>query len=145
MGGFQGGMTWLGWALGINFSSYITEFDHWIAFILLAYLGGKMIYDSFQAAEEQQHWNAFSNRILLGLGVATSIDALAVGVSMAFLELEIGLPAFIIALTTFSLSLIGVMLGFRFGQIKHLKVELVGGVILIVIGVKILAEHTLLN
>jgi putative Mn2+ efflux pump MntP len=104
-----------------------------------------MIYDSFQAAEEQQHWNAFSNRILLGLGVATSIDALAVGVSMAFLELEIGLPAFIIALTTFSLSLIGVIFGFRFGQIKHLKVELVGGVILIVIGIKILAEHTLLN
>lgn len=144
MGGFQGGMTWLGWALGIHFSNYITTFDHWIAFLLLAYLGGKMIHDSFQA-EEKQHWNTFSNRILLGLGIATSIDALAVGVSMACLKLDIGLPAFIIALTTFTLSLFGVVLGFRFGRIKRLKVEMIGGVILIVIGTKILIEHTLMN
>ena len=140
MGGFQGGMTWLGWALGSQFSDYITEFDHWISFLLLGYLGGKMVYDSFQA-EEEHHWNAFSNRILLGLGIATSIDALAVGVSMAFMKLEIGLPAFVIALTTFILSLIGVLFGFRFGQIKNIRMELLGGVILIAIGIKILLEH----
>jgi putative Mn2+ efflux pump MntP len=143
MGGFQGGMTILGWALGTHFSTYITNFDHWIAFILLAYLGGKMIYDSFQA-EEDQHLNTFSNRILLSLGVATSIDALAVGVSMAFLQINIWSPAVIIAFTTFFLSLSGVLCGFRFGKIKGLKVELLGGVILVTIGIKILVEHTLM-
>ena len=81
---------------------------------------------------------------MLGLGIATSIDALAVGVSMAFMKLEVGLPASIIALTTFILSLIGVLFGFRFGQIKNVKMELVGGVILIAIGIKILVEHTLM-
>ena len=143
MGIFQGGMTWLGWALGIHFSSYITDFDHWIAFILLTYLGGKMIYESFKA--EEKSLISFSNKMLLTLGVATSIDALAVGVSMAFLKLNIWFPASIIAFTTFFLSFTGVLCGFRFGQIKGLKVELLGGLILISIGIKILIEHTLLN
>lgn len=141
MGGFQGLMTWLGWALGIHFSSYITNFDHWIAFVLLGYLGGKMIYESFK--EEENGLVSFSNRILLTLGVATSIDALAVGVSMAFLKTNIWFPACIIAFTTFFLSFTGVLCGFRFGKIKGLKVELLGGLILITIGVKILVEHLL--
>lgn len=143
MGGFQGGMTWLGWALGIHFSDSITEFDHWIAFILLAYLGGKMVYESFHPKEESTI--TFSNKTLLTLGVATSIDALAVGVSMAFLKQNIWFPASIIAFTTFSLSFTGVICGFRFGQIKGLRAELAGGLILIAIGIKILAEHTLMN
>ena len=84
MGGFQGGMTWLGWLLGSRFSAYITQFDHWIAFVLLGYLGGKMIYESFQ--KEEKSVISFSTRMLLTLGVATSIDALAVGISMAFLQ-----------------------------------------------------------
>lgn len=143
MGLFQGGMTGLGWALGIHFSSYITGFDHWIAFILLGYLGGKMIYGSFR--QEEQKTVLFSTRMLLISGVATSIDALAVGVSMAFLQLNICLPVIIIALTTFILSLCGVAGGFRFGQLKGLRVEIVGGIILIAIGIKILLEHTLLE
>lgn len=143
MGSFQGAMTWLGWALGIHFSNYITSFDHWIAFILLGYLGGKMVYDSF--AEETPSSVSFSNRVLFTLGIATSIDALAVGVSMAFLKTSIWFPAVIIAFTTFFLSFSGVLCGFRFGKIKGLKVELIGGLILISIGIKILIEHTLLQ
>lgn len=143
MGCFQGGMTWLGWSLGNHFSSYIIDFDHWIAFVLLGYLGGKMIFESFQ--EEEKSPLTFSNKTLLTLGIATSIDALAVGVSMAFLKLNIWFPASIIAFTTFFLSLTGILCSFRFGQIKGLKAELLGGLILITIGIKILAEHTLMN
>lgn len=141
MGIFQGGMTWLGWAMGIHFSQYITDFDHWIAFILLGYLGSKMVYESFKA--EESSTISFSNKMLLTLGIATSIDALAVGISMAFLKTTIWFPAFIIALITFFLSFTGVLCGFRFGKIKGLKVELLGGLILIAIGIKILVEHTL--
>lgn len=141
MGGFQGGMTLLGWSLGIHFSHYIQDYDHWIAFILLSYLGGKMIYESFRPEETQLV--SFSNKILFTLGIATSIDALAVGVGLAFLKTGIMVPAFIIALTTFVLSLSGVCCGCRFGKIRHLNVEFLGGLILIGIGIKILIEHTL--
>lgn len=142
MGVFQGGMTWLGWLLGSRFSTYITNFDHWIAFVLLGYLGGKMIYESFR--KEEHAVISFSIKTLLTLGVATSIDALAVGISMAFLQTAIWFPAAIIAGTTFFLSFAGVLCGCRFGQIKGLNVELLGGVILVAIGIKILVEHTLL-
>ena len=139
MGIFQGGMTLLGWLMGVSFSSYITTFDHWIAFILLGFLGGKMIYESF--GEEETTISSFSTKTLLTLGVATSIDALAVGVSMAFLKTSIYFPAFIIGFVTFALSLIGVISGYRIGKIKGINVELFGGIILIAIGVKILIEH----
>ena len=139
MGIFQGGMTLLGWLMGVSFSSYITAFDHWIAFILLGFLGGKMIYESF--GEEETTISSFSTKTLLTLGVATSIDALAVGVSMAFLKTSIYFPAFIIGFVTFALSLIGVISGYRFGKSKGINVELFGGIILIAIGVKILIEH----
>ena len=139
MGIFQGGMTLLGWLMGVSFSSYITAFDHWIAFILLGFLGGKMIYESF--GEEETTISSFSTKTLLTLGVATSIDALAVGVSMAFLKTSIYFPAFIIGFVTFALSLIGVISGYRFGKIKGINVELFGGIILLAIGVKILIEH----
>ena len=139
MGIFQGGMTLLGWLMGVSFSSWLTAFDHWIAFILLGFLGGKMIYESF--GEEETTISSFSTKTLLTLGVATSIDALAVGVSMAFLKTSIYFPAFIIGFVTFALSLIGVISGYRFGKIKGINVELFGGIILIAIGVKILIEH----
>ena len=139
MGIFQGGMTLLGWLMGVSFSSYITAFDHWIAFILLGFLGGKMIYESF--GEEETTISSFSTKTLLTLGVATSIDALAVGVSMAFLKTSIYFPAFIIGFVTFALSLIGLISGYRFGKIKGINVELFGGIILIAIRVKILIEH----
>ena len=120
--------------MGVSFSSYITTFDHWIAFILLGFLGGKMIYESFR--EEETTISSFSTKTLLTLGVATSI-----GVSMAFLKTSIYFPAFIIGFVTFSLSLIGVICGYRFGKIKGINVELFGGIILIGIGIKILIEH----
>lgn len=141
MGGFQGIMTLLGWALGFKFSNYICNLDHWIAFFLLAYLGGKMIYESFK--EENESLSSLSNKTLFTLGIATSIDALAVGISFAFLKTDIILPATIIALVTFLLSLSGVCCGFRFGKIRGINVEFLGGLILIGIGTKILLEHTL--
>lgn len=143
MGGFQGGMTLLGWALGVKFSSYISDFDHWIAFLILTYLGGKMIYESFHAASSS--FTSLSDRTLLTLGVATSIDALAVGISFAFLKTTIVVPALLIAFITFILSLSGVCCGFHFGKIKSINVEFLGGLILIAIGTKILIEHTLLR
>lgn len=141
MGFFQGGMTLAGWSLGIHFSHVIQDFDHWIAFALLAYLGGKMIYESLH--KEESRLVSLSNKTLLALGIATSIDALAVGVGLAFLKTSILLPALIIAFTTFVLSLSGVCCGFRFGKIKNINVEFLGGMILIIIGFKILTEHTL--
>ena len=138
-GGFQALMPFLGWLLGSQFEALITNIDHWIAFILLGFLGGKMIYESF--GEEETTISSFSTKTLLTLGVATSIDALAVGVSMAFLKTSIYFPAFIIGFVTFALSLIGVISGYRFGKIKGINVELFGGIIFIAIGVKILIEH----
>ena len=132
-------MPMLGYFLGKTFASFISSIDHWIAFILLGFLGGKMIYESF--GEEETTISSFSTKTLLTLGVATSIDALAVGVSMAFLKTSIYFPAFIIGFVTFALSLIGVISGYRFGKIKGINVELFGGIILIAIGVKILIEH----
>lgn len=134
-------MTLLGWALGINFSKYISDYDHWIAFLLLSYLGGKMIYESFKA--ESSSFSSLSDKTLLTLGVATSIDALAVGISFAFLKTGIFLPVLIIAFITFILSLSGVCCGFHFGKIKWVNVEFIGGLILMGIGLKILLEHTL--
>ena len=142
-GGFQALMPLIGFLVGVRFQGLIAGVDHWIAFVLLSYLGGKMVYESFK--EEDSHLITFSSRMLFTLGVATSIDALAVGVSMAFLKTGIWFPASVIAFTTFFLSFSGVICGFRFGKIKGLKVELLGGLILIVIGVKILIEHTLLD
>lgn len=141
LAGFQGGMTFLGWAISIHFSSYICNLDHWIAFILLGYLGGKMIYESFQ--DESGTLSSFSNKTLFTLGIATSIDALAVGISFAFLKTAILLPVAIIAGITFLLSFSGVCCGFRFGKIKGINVELLGGIILVAIGIKILIEHML--
>ena len=138
-GGFQALMPLLGWAIGRQFEAYITSYDHWIAFLLLAYIGGKMIYEALKG--EESHGNGFSIQELLILAVATSIDALAVGITFAFLKVDI-LPAVIlIGCTTFVLSLLGVVIGNRFGSRYQQKAELAGGVILILIGLKILLEH----
>lgn len=143
MGAFQGGMALLGWCLGFRFSNYIQDFDHWIAFLLLTYLGGKMIYESLH--KKDSSLSSLSNKTLLALGIATSIDALAVGIGLAFLKNDIFLPSLIIALTTFILSLSGIYCGIRLGKNQKLNVEFLGGIILIAIGFKILLEHTLTN
>ena len=140
---FQALMPLLGW-LGIShFQSYMEAYDHWIAFFLLAFIGGKMIKESFDD-EEEPHFNPRRLRTQLLLAVATSIDALAVGISFACTGYDrlsqLPLPLTIIGLASFVLSLVGYALGRRFGKVitRRLKPELFGGIILILIGLKIL-------
>ena len=139
-GGFQGGMPLLGWLLGHQFQQYIKAVDHWIAFILLALIGGKMIKDALEEEEEQESCRLDIKELLM-LSVATSIDALAVGVTFAFLEVHI-LPAIsIIGCTTFLLSTAGVVIGNLFGSRYKQKAVIAGGIVLIIMGTKILFEH----
>ena len=140
-GGFQALMPLIGWALGRQFEAYITSVDHWIAFLLLGYIGGKMIWDSFHEDGKAACPAAFDLRELTMMAVATSIDALAVGITFAFLQVDI-LPAVgLIGLTTFAISLGGVWIGHRFGSRYQSKATLAGGAILCLIGLKILLEH----
>ena len=141
-GGFQALMPLAGWLLGRQFEQYITSIDHWIAFILLGFIGGKMIWDAFHEEDGAPcGQNRFDLRELLILSVATSIDAMAVGITFAFLQVNI-LPAVeLIGCTTFCLSLAGVWLGCRFGSRYKNKATLAGGIILCLIGLKILLEH----
>lgn len=140
-GFFQAMMPLLGWLLGRQFESYITSVDHWIAFALLGMIGGKMIWDAFHEEEETGAQERFSWRELLVLSVATSIDAMAVGITFAFLQVNI-LPAVtLIGCTTCAFSLAGVWIGHKFGGAFKNKATFAGGVILCLIGLKILLEH----
>ena len=141
LGIFQAGMTVIGYTMGLGFEKYICAFDHWIAFTLLLYLGGKMIYDSTKEEEEDGKFDPLCNRTLCGLGIATSIDALAVGISLAILKSPLLLQASTIGVVTFAISAFGVYFGNRFGKRIDLKLDLIGGLILIGIGTKILIEH----
>ena len=140
-GGFQAAMPLIGWALGRQFEAYITSIDHWIAFLLLGYIGGKMIWDAFHEGEEEQAAGQFALKALFLLAVATSIDALAVGITFAFLRVSIVPAAALIGGTTFAISLVGVWIGHRFGSRYKRRATLAGGVILCLIGLKILLEH----
>lgn len=138
---FQALMPVLGWLLGRQFESYITSIDHWIAFALLGMIGGKMIWDAFHEEEEAGVQEHFSWKELLMLSVATSIDAMAVGITFAFLQVQI-LPAVtLIGCTTCIISLAGVWIGHKFGGAFKNKATFAGGVILCLIGLKILLEH----
>jgi len=139
-GSFQAIMPILGWVAGVSIMHFISGFDHWIAFGLLCFVGIRMIYESTKK-ESDKKINSLSIGTLLMLSIATSIDALAVGLSLSFLNAAIVAPAILIGLVTFSLSLLGVYLGNRFGHFLGSKVEVLGGVILIVIGLRILLEH----
>lgn len=141
-GGFQAVMPLIGWLLGKQFAGYITGVDHWIAFVLLSLIGGKMIYEVFHGDGcPYDNGDTLDLRELFLLAVATSIDALAVGVTFAFLRVSI-LPAVsLIGVTTFILSFAGVFVGLKFGARLKSKAELVGGVVLILMGLKILLEH----
>mgnify|MGYP002329217373 CR=1 FL=1 len=137
---FQALMPLLGWLLGVRFQAMIASLDHWIAFILLGIIGVNMIRESRENEEESLD-SSFAFRTMLPLAVATSIDALAVGITFAFLEVSI-LPAVcFIAATTFLLSCIGVKVGNLCGTRFQSKAELLGGIILILLGLKILLEH----
>lgn len=138
-GGFQALMPLLGWLLGVQFQAAIERFDHWIAFILLAILGVNMIREA--NGEEECCDCSFAWKIMLPMAVATSIDALAVGVTFAFLQVDI-IPAVVfIGVTTFLLSALGVRLGSVFGKKYQTAAQILGGVILILMGLKILLEH----
>ena len=145
---FQAAMPFFGWLGTANFSHYIEAVDHWIAFGLLAFIGGKMVWESF-GEEEQQSFNPLSLRTQLLLVVATSIDALAIGISMACLGYErlsqLSLPLLMIGVVSLLFSLLGYWLGVRFGRMiaRRLKPGLVGGVVLLFIGVKVLVSHLL--
>lgn len=138
-GGFQFLMPVLGYLLGARFESLITNIDHWIAFALLLVIGGNMVKESFGEAEKLN--DDFGFKTMLLLAVATSIDALAVGITFAFLQVRIVPAALLIGVTTFCLSALGIYIGNRFGARYKSRAELAGGIILILIGVKILLEH----
>jgi putative Mn2+ efflux pump MntP len=140
-GGFQAFMPIIGWLAGLSLTNYISGIDHWIAFTLLAFIGCKMIYESTKVESAHKQNNPLNLSVLLLLSIATSIDALAVGVSFAFLKIAIATPVIIIGTVTFALSLLGVFLGDKFGHLFESKIEIAGGLILIGIGVKILLEH----
>ena len=141
-GFFQALMPCIGWFLGSGFQRYIVKYDHWIAFFMLAYIGGKMIKDSVSGSgHEVTLGGEVSLREVVILSVATSIDALVVGITLAFLNINIFFSAALIGLTTFFISLFGVVLGVKFGSRFENKAEVFGGAILIFIGVKILIEH----
>ena len=143
-GVFQAVMPALGWLLGSQFARYVTQMAPWIAFVLLAWIGGSMIRESLSKEEkEEAEMGAVSHKELLMLAVATSIDALAVGVTFSMLELavSVGAAVALIGCTTFVISLGGVYVGNVFGARYKGKAEFVGGAILILIGVKILLEH----
>ena len=140
-GGFQALMPFLGYLLGITFSSLITSIDHWIAFVLLALIGFNMIKESREEEEEEKPYAGVNFKELLILAVATSIDALAVGVTFAFLQVNIVSAITIIGCTTFVISIAGVYVGNVFGSRYKSRAELTGGIILILIGLKILLEH----
>ena len=139
-GGFQALMPVAGYLLGAGFEHYISSFDHWIAFLLLAFIGGKMIWEVARGGEEE-HAEALSLKLLVMMAVATSIDALAVGITFAFLRMDILSSALTIGATTFLISFGGVAAGNRFGARYKQKAEIVGGVVLVLIGEKILLEH----
>ena len=141
-GGFQGLMPALGFFLGSLFAQAIERFDHWVAFILLALIGANMLREAFSKGEEESAGSDYSFKTMLLMAIATSIDALAVGISLAMAgSVNIFYAAGIIALTTFVLSAIGVKVGSVFGDRFEKKAEVVGGIILIFLGVKILLEH----
>ncbi len=138
---FQFMMPVIGWFIGLNILTYIAFIDHWLAFALLAYVGIKMIQQSRKNDELNQQSNPSKGMNLVLLSVATSIDALAVGLSIGILDLEIWYPSFLIGVITAGLSLIGIQLGQKLGKRLGKRMECLGGIILIIIGLRILITH----
>jgi len=136
-GGFQAAMPLLGWLVGSSLRSFISSIDHWVALIILTGVGGKMIYEALQPAENRSVLDSLALKTLFMLALATSIDALAVGVTFAFLDLDVLTASSFIGIITFALSLIAVNIGCQMGPLFERKAEIAGGVILILIGLKI--------
>ena len=144
-GGFQALMPFVGWLLGSQFQKYITSIDHWIAFILLGFIGGKMMIEAVREWNEEEVVDVMDAPIdhknMLVLAVATSIDALAVGITFAFLGTPIVEAITIIGITTMVISIAGIVVGNFFGSRYKSKAEFIGGLILVLLGLKILLEH----
>jgi len=140
-GGFQAIMPLIGWTAGLNIANYISGIDHWIAFALLAFIGSKMIYEATKMEKVEKETNPLDIKVLLLLAIATSIDALAVGLSFAFLKIGIITPIIIIGTITFALSFTGTYAGRKLGHLFENKIEIAGGILLIAIGTEILLEH----
>lgn len=138
-GVFQAFMPFLGYILGKSFESYVMHIDHWIAFILLSFIGANMIKEAFSDKDIKKP--EICVKEMLPLAIATSIDALAIGITFAFLKVNILYSTTIIGIVTFIISGIGVLIGNRFGKKYGKKSELLGGIILIAMGIKILIEH----
>ena len=142
---FQGGMPLIGWVLAKFASKYTEQWDHWIAFTLLLFIGGKMIYEHFTASEEKKGFSPTRLIVILTLAIATSIDALAIGISFACLGItnlqSILISISVIGLVSFLFSILGSILGAKVGKRLNLRAELLGGTLLIAIGTKILIEH----
>lgn len=141
-GGFQMLMPLIGWTIGLSLQDLISSVDHWVAFGLLAFIGAKMIYDFTKKDESKSSYLRLT--ILLTLAVATSIDALMVGLSFAFLQTSIVTPIAVIGIVTFLLSATGFISGNKLGKIFGNRIKIVGGLILIGIGLKILLDHILI-
>ncbi|MEM8721781.1 MAG: manganese efflux pump MntP family protein [Cyanobacteria bacterium P01_G01_bin.39] len=137
---FQAVMLLIGWISSLSFRELLMQTNHWIAFILLVTIGGKMIYETYQVKTESK-FNPLDNYTLLALAIATSIDALAVGLSLSLMKISILSIAVVIGTMTFVLSFISVYLGHKWGRLCKFKLEIVGGIILIFIGSKILITH----
>jgi manganese efflux pump family protein len=138
---FQGLLPLLGWIVGMQVEGYIKDFDHWIAFGLLFFIGSKMILESLKPVEKRKEFNPFNPRILIGLAVSTSIDGLIVGVTFAFIDIDIALSVVIIGFITYIAAMLGMLFGKKAGEWFGKRMEIVGGLVLIGIGVKILIEH----
>jgi len=139
-GGFQALMPLIGWILGKGFEAYIKSIDHWVAFGLLLFIGGKMAYESFKSDDDEECCSKFDIKELLIMAIATSIDALAVGIAFALKEINIFVAIAVIGIVTFIISALGVFIGHKFGAVYKSKAELAGGIILMLIGTKILLE-----
>lgn len=139
-GFFQGAMPIAGYFVGVSFTQYVQTYAHWLAFFLLAGLGVKMLYEAYKN-EFDEEVSDLSNKTLLTLAIATSIDAMAVGVTFAFLQTDIITATTVIALVTFGLCVMAVYIGKKLGSMLENKAEMLGGLILIALGCKILGEH----
>ena len=140
-GGFQAFMPVVGYLAGLKVKQYVSNYDHWIAFGILAAVGLKMIYESFKIKEEKKTPNPANLAVVLALAVATSIDALAVGITISLITHAIALAVIIIGVVTFGLSFAGVYIGKKFGHFFEGGIEIIGGLVLIALGLKIVIQH----
>jgi len=142
-GAFQAFMPLIGSLAGLTVKQYIADYDHWVAFALLSAVGGKMIYESFKITPSSKIFDPSSIFVLVVLSIATSIDALAIGITLSLITSSIAAAVIIIGIVTFTLSYLGVFIGQKFGHFFESKIEAVGGIVLISIGLKTLIQHLL--